>query len=219
MADQKRMSFRKVLETGLTGLTILSGTALLLYAIAQLIAFSAFGGFDPNYSVSELKANFEKNETAIYELKQYFNQIVPRNKLVEIEFDGDCTLSRLGLGTLSLATGKPNQDLRLYSNLGIDSKAADSVLENLGWTDETLRDLKAKLDAAGCIGVVSGEPTKINFHRSGLGMYSFDVFNEHIPDSQQRCYNDSCTYIMVNDKLVLEYGGGVAGEQCFYKLN
>ncbi len=31
-------------------------------------------------------------------------------------------------------------------------------------------------------------------------------------------YNDSCTYILLNNKLVLEYGRGAIGSQCFYNM-
>jgi hypothetical protein len=79
-----------------------------------------------------------------------------------------------------------------------------------------LKTLKEKLDKANCIQIESGEPAKIGFQRSGMGMYSFNVFDNPIPDSLRNNYNDSCTYIMATDRLVLEYGGGAVGSQCFY---
>jgi len=50
-----------------------------------------------------------------------------------------------------------------------------------------------------------------------MGMYSYNVFDKTIADSLKNHYNDSCTYILYNDKLVLEYGGGAIGSQCFPK--
>jgi hypothetical protein len=100
--------------------------------------------------------------------------------------------------------------------LQINTERMDSIIKPMGWTRETLKKLKDKLDDANCIQIESGEPTKIGFQRSGMGMYSFNVFDKPIQDSQKANYNDSCTYIMVNDKLVLEYGGGAIGSQCFY---
>ena len=79
-----------------------------------------------------------------------------------------------------------------------------------------VKNLKDKLDKANCIGVTSGEPCNISFQRSGMGMYSFNVFDKPIPEREKAQYNDSCTYILANDKLVLEYGGGAIGSQCFY---
>jgi hypothetical protein len=51
-----------------------------------------------------------------------------------------------------------------------------------------------------------------------MGRYSFNLFDKPIADSLKTAYNDGCTYIMVNDRLVLEYGGGAIGSQCFYNL-
>ncbi|HET6225030.1 MAG TPA: hypothetical protein VFF27_02050 [Bacteroidia bacterium] len=103
-------------------------------------------------------------------------------------------------------------------NLKIDSERMDSILKPLGWTRETLELLKEKLDDANCIQIESGEPAKIGFKRSGMGMYFFNVFENPIPDSLKADYNDSCRYIIANDRLVLEYGGGAIGSQCFYNM-
>jgi hypothetical protein len=41
-------------------------------------------------------------------------------------------------------------------------------------------------------------------------------FDDPIADSLKIKYNDGCTYILVDNRLVLEYGGGAIGPQCFY---
>jgi hypothetical protein len=101
--------------------------------------------------------------------------------------------------------------------LKTSSRKVDSLLWKLNWTDQTLKTLKEKLDAANCISVESGEPCKIGFQRSGMGKYYYNLFEKPIPDSEKRRYNDSCTYILYNDNVVLEYGGGAIGLQCFPK--
>jgi hypothetical protein len=93
----------------------------------------------------------------------------------------------------------------------------DSILSTIGWNRTTLKNLKEKLDNANCIQIESGEPTKIGFKRSGMGMYSFNVFEKPITDSQKTLYRDTCSYIIASDRLILEYGGGAIGPQCFYK--
>jgi len=171
---------------------------------------AAFGGFDKDYSVTELKENFEKKRAEIYEVKNYINKIIPPDKSVEIEFSKNNTL-----GIFHLKVGgkfESNWDVKINSN------KADSLLQKLGWTTGTLKTLKEKLDNANCIGITSGEPCNISFQRSGMGMYSFNLFDKPIADSLKTAYNDGCTYIMVNDRLVLEYGGGAIGSQCFYNL-
>jgi hypothetical protein len=198
------------------GILILCGIGLVIFIGYFVMIISAFGGFDKDYSVTELKENFEKNKTEIYELKKYFNEIVPKNRFVEIEFDNDKTLTRFGIKPLDKTAGDPNGPMFLEWDLQINTERMDSIIKPMGWTRETLKTLKEKLDKANCIQIESGEPAKIGFQRSGMGMYSFNVFDNPIPDSLRNNYNDSCTYIMATDRLVLEYGGGAVGSQCFY---
>lgn len=75
----------------------------------------------------------------------------------------------------------------------------------------------ARLDAAHCISVRNGLPCRIGFQRSGMGMYFYDLFPTPMSDSVRSRYNDSCTYIAYSPTVVLEYGGGAVGPQCFSK--
>lgn len=174
---------------------------------------SAFGGFDKDYSVTELKEYFEENKTAIYVLKNYYAEIVPDDYFVEIEFENDNTLGRFGI-----KDSNSNGPMFLEWDLEINTERMDSIIKPIGWTRETLKTLKDKLDNADCIQIESGEPTKIGFKRSRMAMYSFNVFDKPIPDNLIEQYNNSCIYILVNKKLALEYGGGAIGSQCFYNL-
>lgn len=192
----------------LKAILILCGIVLVCFVGYILMIIYAFGGFDKDYSVTELKENFEDKKTEIYEVKAYINKIVPSNKLVYIEFDDN--------NTLGIFHVKVEDKFESNWGVKIRSGKADTLLKKLGWTTETLKTLKDKLDKANCIGITSGEPCNINFQRSGMGIYSFNVFDKPIPDSLKTSYSDSCTYIMVNNKLVLEFGGGAIGSQCFY---
>jgi hypothetical protein len=176
----------------------------------------AFGVFDKTYTTDELVENYNRRKVEIEHLKHFFNQVVPNNKFVEIEFKNDSTIYRLGIGPLD-SLGKSHYDtMFLEWDLRVNSPKVDSIIKTLGWTQKTLQVLKAKLDKADCIQIESGEPAKIGFKRSGLGMYFYNVFEQDgVPDSLITHYNDSCTYIFINKKLVLEYGGGAVGDQCF----
>lgn len=176
----------------------------------------AFGVFDKTYTTDELVENYNRRKVEIEHLKHFFNEVVPNNKFVEIEFKNDSTIHRLGIGPLD-SLGKSRYDtMFLEWDLRVNSPKVDSVIKTLGWTQKTLQILKAKLDKADCIQIESGEPAKIGFKRSGLGMYFYNVFEQDgVPDSLITHYNDSCTYIFINKKLVLEYGGGAVGDQCF----
>lgn len=205
-----------MLRRVLIGLLILCGIGLAIVIGYVIMIMAAFGAFDKDYSVSDLKENFRKREVEIYELKRYFNEIAPSNRFIEIEFEDDNTLGRFGIEALDSTAGNPNGPMFLEWDLKINTERMDSIIRPLGWTRETLETLKTKLDKAHCIQIESGEPAKIGFQRSGMGMYSFNVFDQPIPDSLRAAYNDSCTYILASDRLVLEYGGGAVGSQCFY---
>jgi len=203
----------------LIGIGIIIGLGIIGVVVYIIALMSAFGLFDKDYSVTELKENYYSHQQEIIELKKYYNSIVPLDKFVEIEFTNNKTLNRFGIQEINYKKDRPGKSLFLDWDIKIHSHKMDSLLNTLGWTQKNLTELKEKLDKADCIQIESGEPTKIGFKRSGMGMYSFILFDKPIPDSLRNQYNDSCTYILADEKLVLEYGGGAIGPQCFYNLN
>ncbi len=195
---------------------------LIVFGIFMVIGISwfvslmsTFGVFDKVYSPDDLKASFEDKKIEIYELKRYFNRIVPENRFVEIEFSSDHKLSRFGIKALDSTAGDITAPMFLEWNLSTETPKMDSLIRPMGWNRETLAELKEKLDAADCIQIESGEPTKIGFKRSGMGIYFFNVFDNPMPDSLKRYYDESCAHIYVGPKLALEFGGGAFGPQCF----
>jgi len=73
-------------------LLILGGIGFVIFVGFMGIMIAAFRGFDKDYSISELKENFEEKKAEIYELKNYINKIIPPDKSVEIEFENNNTL-------------------------------------------------------------------------------------------------------------------------------
>lgn len=190
--------------------------ACCLMAVGYFIWFlSVLGLFDKVYSPDDLKVSFQEKQVEIYELKHYFNKIVPKNRFVEIEFAGDHNLARFGIKTLDSIGGDTSDPMFLEWDLSTETAKMDSLIEPMGWSRETLAELKEKLDDANCIQIESGEPAKIGFKRSGMGMYFFNVFDKPMPDSLKRYYDESCEYIYAGPKLALEYAGGAIGPQCF----
>lgn len=193
---------------------IIAFIILAVLITGGVLVYKALGGAGKKYSVTELKKNFEKKSSQIYELIDYFETIAPQNRFVEIEFKNKNTINRFG----AQESDTTNKAIFLEWDLKINSAKSDSLMALVGWNRETLKQLKTKLDAAHCIGIESGEPINIKFQRSGLGMYSFNVFRLALSEDEREHYNDSCRYILVNDKLALEYGGGAVGPQCFPNL-
>jgi hypothetical protein len=192
---------------------IVAGIAFVGYIGFLFMIMSAFGAFDKDYTKQELIGHYEAKAAEIQELKTYFQSIVPANRTVSIEFTDDKELNIFHIITSDTATGKTVRSNNW--NLAIKSSKVDSMAASLGWSRETLKTLKAKLDKAGCISVTNSSPFKIGFQRSGMGMYFYNLFDQPIPDSLQAAYNDGCTYVLYTDQVVLEYGGGAVGPQCF----
>ena len=187
---------------------IISGVGVLTYVGIFIYGLLSFGGiFEKKYTKQDLIENYTKKGTEINELKNYVKSIVPSDKQVEIEFDGDKTLEIFHVTICN----KWDQNW----NIEISSQKTDTLLQKLGWTRKTLSTLKDKLDNANCISVESGEPCTIGFKRSGMGKYSYKVFDQNLTDSLKYDYNDGCNYIFYKDNIVLEYGGGAIGRQCF----
>jgi nitrogen fixation-related uncharacterized protein len=187
---------------------ILLGVALMAFFVGGYLLYSAFDFCDgKTYTKEDLIDNYQLRSTQIKQIKEYMNSIVPPGKSVDIEFDGSKNLSIFHL----IESDKQDRNW----DLSASSPKTDTLLEKLGWTRQTLKTLKEKLDAANCIYVSSGEPCNIGFQRSCLGMYSYNLFDKPIADSLMPYYNDSCRYILYTDQVVLEYGGGAVGPQCF----
>jgi len=180
-----------------------------------LLLITLFSCNERVYTNKEVIINYEKKQREIAELKNYFNSIVPKNKFVEIEFDGNNHLFRLGIYSIDTSTkqlifpGFLDWDLKTYSNKVLDAIAT------VGWNQQTLKTIKQKLDDANCISIEGGEPSKIGFQRRNLGKYYYLVFNTPLSDSLKTFYNHHCAYNLYNDKVVFEWGAGAVGSGCY----
>lgn len=180
--------------------SIIVTTILGLFLYLHIAFDGIFAG--PSYNHEDLIANYEVKKT------EYFLSIVPKQINVTIEFnDGDIEIFHLG----------KNGVYDSHWDLERHSIKTDSLLTELGWTQSTLDELENKLDNANCIYASNRYPTTIGWQRSGsgMGMFFYKIFNENLNDSLISQYNDSCTYIYYKDNIVLAYGGGAIGAQCF----
>jgi hypothetical protein len=183
-------------------------SVLVLVPLSILGYFAiAFGVFETTYSKQDLIDNYNLKTKEIEELRNYINTIVPKNKTVEIEFEGRKTLGIFHV----IIDGKYDSNW----NIKVNSAKTDTLLQKLGWTKETLFTLKEKLDNANCISVENGDPFTIGYQRSGMGMYFYKIFNRSLNDSLKKEFNDSCQYIFYRKNIVLEFGGGAIGVECF----
>ena len=180
----------------------------------------------PKSSKKELIENFENKKTEIQNLKNEYFKFVPKNHFVEIEFEAESKILNVPEQiTIKIyktvnETGKSEGDnnLDLVSknrNLKPNSKELGEVLKTLNWTNQTLNIIKKLLIEANCISIENGKETKIGFARSGMGLYSYRIFETELTSKQKTEYNNDCEYIYYKENVVLEYGGGAIGPQCF----
>lgn len=192
----------------------------VLTIVATVTFIYIVGGFNKDYSVSELKEKYYSKQNEITELRQYFTNIVPVGANAEIEFEGK---EMIGILQYSLPIKNAPEDSLLNVSLWhleIQSSKCDSIIRKLGWTRATIDTIKAKLNNANCISICKfNNGCTVGFKRCGMGIYSFYVPDQPIADSLLSNYNDSCLGIVINDTLVLKYDGGVVGPQCFYKFD
>jgi hypothetical protein len=185
---------------------------------------------------SDLIANYEKNKSEIIEVKNYFNEIVPENFNVNIRFESADVINlevyERPIDSLKsiLLFRKWNIDFLDYKDepdKGWDKKyhgqtnSLELVKNKLNWTSKTINELYQKLHSADCIGISNWEPTEIEYGYNGLGVYSYKIFDQNLDEKEIEKYNDGCNNIFYKDNVVLTYGGGAIGMQCFegYQTN
>ena len=178
---------------------------------------------------TDLINNYEKHSKEITDLKKYFNDIVPSNYLVRIRYNSD--------RNVDMVVYEPNEDstkrdlLFRQWDVNLDksveapqndyekkyngkTNSLEIVKEKLNWTDKTFNDLKSKLDNVDCIGIVSGNPTKIEYGYNLLAVLSNLIFNENLDKEQQEQNSNDCNLLFYKDNIVLAYGSAAFGDEC-----
>jgi hypothetical protein len=189
-------------------LLIIIGVLVTILGGFYLFIHIAFDGIftGPFHNKQDLINNYEEKKTEINEVKAFINSKITEDTYIHIEFKND------GLGIFHI---EKNGIYDSNWNLDIDSKKTDSLLTVIGWTNNELEILKNKLDAANCISISNGSPTTVGWQRSGMGMYFYNIFDQNLSESLKYEYNGGCTHSFYKDNVVLEYGGGAIGSQCF----
>lgn len=181
---------------------------IIIYIGYWIFVYIVFTGvFNGHYTKKDLIENYEQRHSQINSLKIYFTSIVPPETEIDIEFENNRELGIFHIRT----------KYKYDSNWGLKIKSGkvDSLLQTIGWSKNTLKVLKQRLDEANCISIKSGEPVTIGFQRSGMGKYYYKIFENSLNDSLISEFNDGCQYCYYKDNIVLEYVGGAIGSQCF----
>jgi hypothetical protein len=158
------------------------------------------GAFDKHYSVDEAIHNYNDREKEILNLADYFRRNKPANH--EVFFSAQKKRFNLSIGLPSWAVMEkfPN---RHGSNLKLETAEAETLLSELGWTDNIVIELTEKLMKANCLSISSNENTIDVHYRTGTwSSYSYIVFDKPISDSLKKVY-DEAKITMLRDNVKL----------------
>lgn len=171
----------------------------------------------PRSSKKELVANIDSNFDKINFLKNAYLKLVPKDYIVSIEFNPEdkISMTKESIDLKIKHTTDKQTGIKQEWNLEYNSDKLVQMLIPLKWTNETVKSIKKLLADAKCVSIQNGEITTIGFARSGMGKYFFKLFDSDLINEQIKQYNDGCTYIFYKKNIVLEYGGGAVGSQCF----
>lgn len=215
----------------INGLIITPFGVLVIYFLKELFPLILLFTSMSSSSKDELIENYQQRETSIISLKQQFEKSIPTSFEVYIEFNDineiDFWVYETNSSTDSMTYLFQQWNINpfdyvLETPTSYDSsiyapktKDLELVKSKLNWTNNTFIEIRNMLDKANCVSVKSGDPTTIGFARSGMGKYFYHLFDEPIPEDEINEWNDGCSYIYFNPKVVLGYGGGAIGGQCF----
>lgn len=196
----------------MTNIIIKISAIVAVVAIATFIALCiyvdcTFSFYDQNYTTADLMENYDKRSKEIADIKTYVRSIMQMDDQVEIEFDGD---ERIPIFHVTV-NGEPDDNW----NLKLHDLKTQALLSKLNWSKENLSLLKAKLDGANCISVSTYKVFTVGFQRSGMGIYFYMLLDNTLTTAEKKAYLESCDHILYRDNIVLKFGGGAIGPQCF----
>jgi len=177
----------------------------------------------PESSKKQLIRNIDTNYQNIWHLKVLYDSLVPKGLRVYVEFKPKEVFFYKGesidLWCSAIDSAGNNKSVFQEWSLELTSPKLDSLLKIVGWQRSAIVMIKKALQKANCISITNGEPSEIGFARSGMGKYFYSLFSTALTLKHIAEYNDKCTYIYYKRNIVLQYGGGAVGSQCFPDKN
>lgn len=184
--------------------------------------FLLFMGSMPSSSKKELIANIDSNYTKVQNLIISYQKLLPKGYIVSIEFrPANRIISTPASVDIRIQFHNPDNFNSLETDQQWDMAYGSTELKRmcvkLNWNEQTLKTIKQLLDQANCISVENDSIPKIGFARGHMAKYSYLIFDHNLNKAEIENYNNGCTYIYYKNNIVLEYGGGAFGPQCFSK--
>jgi hypothetical protein len=173
----------------------------------------------PVSSKRDLIKNLDTNYINIENAIILFKELIPMELEVSIEFNPTKKALKLSesIDIWCRQIDKSGGWTPVFQewNVEISSTKLDSLLKIIHIERNKLEKLRSSLVKANCISVDNKHPTEVGFKRSGMGKYYYVIFDHNLTSSEIKQYNNGCEYIYYKDNIVLMYGSGAIGSQCF----
>jgi len=174
----------------------------------------------PRSSKKQLIQNVDTNYNNIRAAQNFFKKIIPKEYSIYIEFKPPDKYLKLAESVdfwVEKANNPGEGSKQVFREWDVElrSKKFDSLLSLTPFSRDEIQQLKIYLDKANCISISNMDKNEIGFARSGMGKYSYMIFEKPLTNEEIKKFNDGCTYIFHKNNIVLVYGGGAVGPQCF----
>ena len=175
----------------------------------------------PMSSRAEMVENYEQRSKEIDDLINEFNAAVPKGYIVNLDIKmSDSPLRYIEDIDMQIFKENTSGDFDLVAtewDMKYPSDELDSLLNIIKWDPMTFSNIKNLMQVSNCISIQNAkEYTEVGFARSGLGKYSYLIFDKKLDTIDKiKEYNDGCQYKYYKSNVVLRYEAGMAGPQCF----
>ena len=178
---------------------------VLLVTCRIYMPFLIFNGtFENKYTREEVIKNYFDHEAAIQKLTTYFISKYPEDR--DLTFGPGEHSHSYAIGvTLPDGSVDPKRPPLGGPNLTVNSSEMDTVLSYLHWTPKTLDTLSELLEASNCHNIMSRDPIRLQFSYSGFGLFEYYIFDQPLPDSVVRRYEDKFGDTVLRPNVVQIY--------------
>jgi hypothetical protein len=200
--------FRPSIIVSMRGFILIAFVVFILVVLLPIacVWLSFSGVFDKKYSREWLTENFVRNENTFSELATMFDADVSKSKHDNVSL-GLSSGDRISLVIYPDVIDPANKIIG-GDDLKLGSPELDSALVTLGWTVETVKDLRDRLEKTNCdwIRVIAkGNPIEIYPNQTGWGSFSYAIFKEPIPDSLFQRYGKPLSDSGFGRRVELDY--------------
>lgn len=187
--------------------------------------------YDSNYTKDSLINNFNQRKVQFSELKKNYSKLVPKNNIVQVSFYNNkfyipkksisITIYKIKEGYLNNNLLNDGSNLELISNnnnLQYGSTELTKILKSLGWSEQSLQKIEKDLERANSFSIRNGNPSLIQYKRSGMAILSYKIFDKNITKQEIIENNDGCNSIYLGENIVLISDSGKDGPKgvlCF----